>query len=205
MNDIARNLWQGQTVRLTAVSKDDLPALARWYRDAGFLRLWNADAAKPQTEADLGKWLEEEAKKPNAYQFAIRPVDGDGLLGLLESDFILWNHGSGWIAIGFGEREHWGKGYGREAMQMLLDFAFRELNLYRVQLTVFAYNERAIALYEKLGFVREGVYREFLLRDGQRYDMLLYGLLRREWSCLTPLAPSPDHQPLRSGEGAGVR
>ena len=50
-----------------------------------------------------------------------------------------------------------------------------------MQLTVFAYNERAIALYEKLGFVREGVYREFLARDGVRYDMYLYGLLRREW------------------------
>jgi RimJ/RimL family protein N-acetyltransferase len=56
-----------------------------------------------------------------------------------------------------------------------------ELNLHRVQLTVFSYNERAIALYEKLGFQREGVYREFIQRDGRRYDMYLYGLLRREW------------------------
>ena len=63
----------------------------------------------------------------------------------------------------------------------LLDPAFGELNLHRVQLTVFAYNERAIALYEKLGFVREGVYREFMACDGVRYDMYLYGLLRREW------------------------
>ncbi len=47
---------------------------------------------------------------------------------------------------------------------------------------MFEYNERAIALYEKLGFRREGVYREFLSRDGQRYDMYLYGLLRREWN-----------------------
>ena len=66
-------------------------------------------------------------------------------------------------------------------MRLLLDYAFGELNLHRFQLTVFAYNERASALYEKLGFVREGVFREFLLRDGTRYDMYLYGLLRREW------------------------
>jgi RimJ/RimL family protein N-acetyltransferase len=66
-------------------------------------------------------------------------------------------------------------------MRLALDYAFSELNLHRVQLTVFAYNARAIALYEKLGFVREGVYREFLHRDGVRYDMYLYGLLRREW------------------------
>jgi RimJ/RimL family protein N-acetyltransferase len=83
--------------------------------------------------------------------------------------------------MGFGDRQNWGKGYGTEAMRLALNFAFNELNLHRVQLSVFDYNERAIALYEKMGFVREGVYREYLQRDGKRYDMYLYGLLRREW------------------------
>jgi RimJ/RimL family protein N-acetyltransferase len=86
-----------------------------------------------------------------------------------------------WLGIGIGDREQWGKGYGREAMELVLRYGFHELNLHRIQLTVFEYNERAIALYEKLGFRREGVYREFMQRDGKRYDMLLYGLLRREW------------------------
>lgn len=185
MTDISRHFWRGETIRLTAVTKEDMPVLARWYQDPGFLRLWNADPAKPQTEADVSKWQEEEAKKENAYRFAIRPLEGNDLLGLLELDGILWNNGTGWIAIGFGDRGHWGKGYGSEAMRLLLDFAFGELNLHRVQLTVFAYNERAIHLYEKLGFVREGIYREFLHRDGTRYDMYLYGLLRREWAELT--------------------
>ncbi len=67
-------------------------------------------------------------------------------------------------------------------MELILRFVFHELNLHRIQLTVFSYNERAVALYENLGFTREGVYREHLQRDGQRHDMYLYGLLRREWS-----------------------
>ena len=66
-------------------------------------------------------------------------------------------------------------------MDLILRFAFNELNLHRVQLTVFEYNDRAVAVYERLGFQREGVYREALYRDGVRYDMYLYGLLRREW------------------------
>jgi RimJ/RimL family protein N-acetyltransferase len=66
-------------------------------------------------------------------------------------------------------------------MRLALDFAFRELNLHRICLTVFSYNPAAIKLYESLGFTREGVYREHLQRDGQRHDMILYGLLRREW------------------------
>jgi RimJ/RimL family protein N-acetyltransferase len=66
-------------------------------------------------------------------------------------------------------------------MALALDFAFRELNLHRVFLTVFSYNTAAMAMYEKLGFVHEGTHREHLQRDGQRFDMVLYGMLRREW------------------------
>ena len=55
------------------------------------------------------------------------------------------------------------------------------LNLHRVFLTVFSYNTAAIAMYEKLGFTREGAYREHLQRDGQRFDRVVYGILREEW------------------------
>jgi RimJ/RimL family protein N-acetyltransferase len=85
------------------------------------------------------------------------------------------------MSIAIGDRTNWGKGYGYEVAQLALAFAFDEINLHRVQATVFRYNERSIALFEKLGFRREGVYREFLQRDGKRHDMLLYGLLDREW------------------------
>ncbi|MCZ7572072.1 MAG: GNAT family N-acetyltransferase [Ardenticatenaceae bacterium] len=87
------------------------------------------------------------------------------------------------------DEANWGKGYGHEALELALGFAFRELNLYRVQLTVFGYNERAIALYKTAGFQREGVYREFMQRDGQRYDLHLFGLLRREWEALNREMP----------------
>jgi RimJ/RimL family protein N-acetyltransferase len=178
---LADNLWSGAGVRLTAVTKDDLPALARWYADAGFLRLLDARPARPQTQEELGKWLEEAQKSPTGYLFAVRPLDSDTLLGFIEVDGILWSQGAAWLGIGIGDRDNWGKGIGAEVMRLALKFAFAELNLHRVQLTVFAYNDRAIALYEKLGFQREGIFREFLHRDGARYDMYLYGLLRREW------------------------
>ena len=85
------------------------------------------------------------------------------------------------MSIGLGDSANWSKGYGNEATRLALGFAFNELNLHRVQLTVFDYNSRAIHLYEKLGFQQEGIYREFLQRDGRRFDMYLYGLLRHEW------------------------
>ncbi|MBE2184633.1 MAG: GNAT family N-acetyltransferase, partial [Anaerolineae bacterium] len=60
-------------------------------------------------------------------------------------------------------------------------FCFHEINLHRVQLTVFSYNQRAMKLYERLGFVREGVWREAILRDGQAFDTLCYSMLAREY------------------------
>lgn len=178
---ISDNLWQGQTVRLSGFSKNDARFVSRWYEDAGFLRLVDAPHAKPRSEEEVLHWFEDWQKSERTLAFAVRLLADDTLIALVSLEDILWSNGVAWLGIGIGDREQWGKGYGREALTLILKYGFDELNLHRVQLTVFEYNERAIALYEKLGFRREGVYREFMLRDGKRYDMYLYGLLRREW------------------------
>jgi RimJ/RimL family protein N-acetyltransferase len=175
------NLLRGDRVRLTALTRDDLPTLASWQEDAGFLRLFDALPAYPKTEATLAEWLEERHKATDHFLFAVRPLDSDELLGYVELDGVLWSQQVCGIAFCFGDPANRGKGFGFAAAQMALQFAFDELNLHRVTLTAFDYNQQSIALAEKLGFQREGVFREFLQRDGKRHDMLLFGLLRREW------------------------
>ena len=69
----------------------------------------------------------------------------------------------------------------QEAMRLILGYGFRELNMHRIELTVFDYNEPAMKLYEKLGFTREGTSRERLRRDGTWYDMHQYAMLEDEW------------------------
>jgi RimJ/RimL family protein N-acetyltransferase len=178
---ILAKLLCGDRIGLSALASSDIPTLARWYGDAGFMRLYDARPAYPKSEAELTQWLQELQKDKSTFAFAIRPVDSSDLIGYLELDGILWPHGVCGMSIAIGDRANWGKGYGYEAAQLALAFAFNELNLHRITATVFSYNTRSIALLEKLGFQREGAYREFLQRDGERYDMLLYGLLRREW------------------------
>lgn len=175
------NILRGERVRLTALGANDLPLLAAWQQDAEFLRLLDAMPAHPRSEAQLAEWLEHEQKSPTDFPFGIRRLDDDALIGYVTVGEILWAHRSAWLTIAIGERANWGKGYGGEALRLALLFAFRELNLRRVQLTVFEYNARAIAAYERLGFRREGIFREALERDGRAWDMYLYGLLRREW------------------------
>jgi len=181
---IAPNLLRGEKVRLTAATAGDLPAITRWWADADFLRVYNTAPAAPRNEDQLGRRFDFSQTSPDVFFFAIRPLSGlpsDDIIGLLEFDGIDWSNRTTFVSIAIGAPEYRGQGYGRDAMAVGLRFAFHELNLYRVCLTVFSYNEPALALYEALGFVREGVFREHLERDGQRYDMYLYGLLRREW------------------------
>jgi RimJ/RimL family protein N-acetyltransferase len=178
---IETNLLRGERVRLTALNTDDLPTIARWEEHSEYQRNFDASPALPRSIGQLTRWLEDEQQLKNQFLFAIRLVEDNTLIGILDISGISWAHQVGWLAIGIGEAQHRGKGYGYEASRLALKFAFHEINLHRVQLSVFSYNPRAIALYEKLGFQREGVFREFLQRDGQRHDMILYGLLRHEW------------------------
>ena len=178
---MTENIFRGALVQLTALRKDDASTMAGWTNDSEFLRLADSRPAYPRDEAAAVERMEEQRKASDAFHFGIRLVDTEELIGNVGIEGIEWPHGTAWISIGIGDRTRWGKGYGYEAMQLVLDYSFRELNLHRVQVTVFGYNERAVALYEKLGFRREGVWREWGQRDGMRFDMILYGLLGSEW------------------------
>jgi RimJ/RimL family protein N-acetyltransferase len=174
-------ILRGERVRLTPVTSGDLATIAEWQEDDAYLRLFDATPAAPKSAAQLGRWLDDAQQATGRYLFAVRPLADGTLIGILELDGILWPHGVCWISIAIGDPAVRGKGFGSEAMRLALRFAFHELNLHRVALTVFSYNTHAIATYERLGFRHEGTHREFLERDGQRHDMLLYGLLRHEW------------------------
>lgn len=178
---ITSNLLRGEKVRLAAVENRDIATIAGWWEDGAFLRNYDTLPAFPKTEDQLSRLISDEQASSNGYLFGIRPLAHDAIIGLLELSGIQWSHRTAYIGIGIGDPTYRGRGMGEDALTLGLRFAFYELNLYRVWLTVIGYNAPAIALYERLGFVREGAYREHVERDGSRYDMFVYGLLRREW------------------------
>ena len=85
------------------------------------------------------------------------------------------------LSIVIGNQDYWSKGYGTSIMTTLLQWGFEELNLNRLYLHVFDFNIRAIGLYEKMGFIKEGTKREMLYRNGRYCDVFYYGLLRKEY------------------------
>jgi len=176
-----RRLLQGERIRLSAIRKDDAPVFEKWFNDAGFLRYYDMIPAVPKTLADVETTFLHYATSGESHVFGIRLLATDELLGVAGFDEIIWTNSTATVFIGIGPQEQRQKGLGKESLALLLDFGFSELNFHKLQLCVIAYNEPAIKLYEGAGFIREGTYREFIHRDGERHNMYLYGLLRSEW------------------------
>lgn len=177
-------LLRGKMVQLkTSDPQTIAESFSRWSRDSEYSRLLDSNAARPRSVKAVKEWIEKSLEKdpPDFFMFTIHTLDDDRLIGEIGLDGILWNHGESFVGIGLGEHEYWGKGYGTEAMRLILRFGFDELNLYRISLSVFEYNLRAIRSYEKAGFVHEGRHPGMLHRDGKRYAILHMGILRDEW------------------------
>jgi len=85
------------------------------------------------------------------------------------------------VALGLGAPADRGQGYGSEVLALLLRYAFDECSLHRLSAIVPAYNLGAMRFFERHGFTLEVRRRQAIARDGQRWDMLQYGLLRSEW------------------------
>ncbi len=179
--DHPTNLLAGNLIRLTLLRLEDVSTILKWREDTRFLRLWGSDPITERTETQIKEWIDGLGKTERELVFAIRLLDQEEIIGTVSLAEIEWPNRVAWLGIGIGNPDDWGKGYGTEATELLIDYAIKELNLIKLQLTVFDFNDRAIALYEKMNFKREGTFRQFMERDGERHDMHLYGLLRSEW------------------------
>jgi RimJ/RimL family protein N-acetyltransferase len=184
-----KDVLRGKLVRLSAFDPEEMSkAFARWNMNSEYQRLLNATPYKMQSAKSHLKWMEEEVGEisPASYFFSIRALAEDNLLGELNLDVVNWSGRDAFVGLGIGEPEYWSRGYGTDAMNVLLRFAFTEINLRRVSLTVFEYNPRAIRSYEKAGFRHEGHLRDLLHREGRRWNELYMGILREEWMLLNP-------------------
>lgn len=121
----------------------------------------------------------EEAK--NLFYFTIRAREDDRLLGKAVLEWIDWTNGNAYLRLGIGPGPDRGRGLGKQALGLLLRFAFAELNLFRVTIVVPEYCQAAIALMYKFGFVEEVRRRKAILRDARAWDLLVFGLLQSEW------------------------
>ncbi|MEP7358497.1 MAG: GNAT family protein [Anaerolineales bacterium] len=184
-NTAAGDSLRGQKVRLAAVNAEtDSETMAAWSRDPELLRNLDTHPARHWTARTMKETtlrLQGEGEQVSEIAFGIRRLEDGRLIGMTSLEVNSWPNRDAWVAIAIGERENWSKGYGSDALRLLLRYAFAEMNLDSVSLVVFGYNERAQRSYLKVGFKEEGRQRERLQRGGERHDMVFMSVLRADW------------------------
>lgn len=173
-------MLRGTKVYLANLFDGDAEYLADWQWDEQFFLGLSADVVHPY---GVKEWHEffGDADSNSDIMFTIRRVSDDMLVGFAGISDIMIRNQRGELGIGIPQAGDRSLGYGREAFNLLLEYAFDHLNLHKVILNVHAYNTAAIKLYEQTGFVREGVNREGVFSKGEWFDTYSYGLLAREW------------------------
>lgn len=169
----------GGKVHLRPMEPSDLPHVRKWVNDPEIRRL--IGEIRPKSMPDAAKWLNGTYDDKNRVWFTVVLNDKDrviGEAGLLRI-FHPWRTADASMII--GEKDTWNKGYGTEAMRLLLNYAFGTLNLHRVAIGVFDFNETAVRFYEKCGFKREGAQRHGYYCDGRYHDVIMMSILEDEF------------------------
>jgi len=172
----------GERVRLRGVRDEDLPRLARWEMDPArmaTLSNWVVPPSEAAAKERIARWCAND--KDNA-GFAIETLaDPPVLVGNIHLLGARPKDRCATLGIALA-REHIGRGYGTDATRVIVDYAFREMGLHRIQLAVAPFNRAGIRAYEKAGFVEEGRHRDAVWHDGRWYDKVLMSLLDHEWA-----------------------
>jgi RimJ/RimL family protein N-acetyltransferase len=180
-----RNAFRaGERVYLRPVELEDMELFLAWMNDPEIHQY--LARFKPLNRCEEKEWLEKLHTRPGECVFGIALKEGDRLIGTCGLRQAELPHRAADLGIAIGEPAFHGKGYGAEAMRLLLAYGFDTLGLHRIGLFVYANNARGIRCYEKCGFRREGVKREARWWNGRWWDVLEYGILEHEWRHATP-------------------
>jgi RimJ/RimL family protein N-acetyltransferase len=171
---------EGTKIRLRPISPDDLDSIMEWINDPEVTRTL-LTGRYPMTRGTEAKWIEARSELSSTeVTFVIETLTGE-YLGGINLFRIQPVEQTAELGIVIGRKSAWGKGYGTEAMELLVAYGFRQLNLHMIYLTVLADNPKAAHIYEKVGFSHEGRLRDRVYRDGIYHDLLTMSILRSEW------------------------
>ena len=183
---VRKQLFEGNLICFAPINHEHDPEiLSRWSHDVEYLRLLDTSPAYPRSTSKVKKQLEKIEKRideeKNLFFFMLRARSEDRLIGFAMLDWISWSNRTAWIKLGIGDIRDRQLGYGSEALAMLTRYAFNEINLHRISAAIPEYHHSALRFFQKSGFSQEVCRRQAIARDGRRWDLYLYGLLREEW------------------------
>lgn len=174
-------LFESSRMFLRKMTSEDIEVYHRWRNDievmkstAPFLDIYHIE----ETEEFVNQVI---LGSQSSKSYIIVEKESNKPIGITSLTNIDYKNRSAEFIIDIGDKTSWGKGYGAESMKLLLDYSFLEMNLHRVFLRVFSFNNRAIKLYGKMGFQHEGRSRESIFREGKWHDIIHMSILQNEY------------------------
>jgi RimJ/RimL family protein N-acetyltransferase len=175
------NIFEGKLIRLRGVEPEDWEHHKQWDRDTELARL-SYEIPPPQSAARAKEMSEREAKRGgenDQFQFQIETLDGV-LVGNINTHTTNLRNGTFMYGLAIIP-QHQRKGYGSEAIRLVLRYFFHERRYQKCTVEVFSFNEPSQKLHEALGFTLEGRLRRMIYTNGAFHDALMYGITREDF------------------------
>jgi len=169
----------GKRCYLSPINVEDAEQYCLWLNDLEVAR--TLLIFDQQLSLEREKLILQDMIKNHAKVFAIVDLESDKLLGNCSLFRINERNRKAEVGIFIGDKDYWNKGYGSEALSLLIDYGFNILNLNNIMLEVFSYNERAISSYKKVGFREIGRRREAIIIAGEKHDEIYMDILAHEF------------------------
>lgn len=176
----------GKRILLREYQDEDFRYIRKWVNDPEITDYLSDVFLYPHSMQTSENFLQfmMEGKNESTKGFVIGDIQSGKYLGQIDLFNIDWKNRCAEIGIVIGSQENINKGYGREAIHLILEFAFHRMNLHRIELEVHDYNERGYRCYKNCGFKEEGRQREKLFHKGKYCDKIQMGILKEEFSSL---------------------
>jgi [ribosomal protein S5]-alanine N-acetyltransferase len=169
----------GDKVYLRPLERDDAVTVQPWVNDPEMTRYMLV--YRPMDLVSEEQFIERVNRNETDVVFGVARREDDVLIGVSGLHQIHWKNRNAHFGIGIGDKSCWNQGLGTQTTALVMQYAFDTLNLHRVTLHVFEYNPRAVRVYEKLGFQKEGLLRQENFREGRYWDTIVMGLLCEDW------------------------
>lgn len=169
----------GQSVYLSPLQAEDAEQLFCWRNNLSLTQQLGSPTRLSSVESEVERIRQYNSGEE--HHFGIISLEDDMMLGYCGIRDFNWLHQSARVGIFIGNTENQGKGYGTEAMELLVGFGFDYLNMHSITLSVLDFNEPAIASYKKIGFRECGCSHESYRLHGQWHDWIEMEILEQWW------------------------
>ncbi|MCD6550090.1 GNAT family N-acetyltransferase [bacterium] len=170
---------EGRKVILRGIRRADIQYFLKWLDDPEVST--PLGRYLPVSEIGEENWVREIERKKDVIVFTIVDKKTEKSIGNCGFHKIDFRNQRAELGIFIGEKEYWGKGYGTEALELLISYGFTQLNLHSIASLVVSSNERSVRLHKKLGFKEQGRMRQRVFLDNQFKDMIYFDMLKSEW------------------------